>query len=37
MMEPPEGFVWQQRDAMKLRCTECGETVRAGVLDLHNC
>jgi len=37
MMDAPEGFVWEQPDAMKLRCTDCGETVRAGVLDLHRC
>lgn len=36
-MSPPDGFVWEQRDAMKLRCTDCNETVRAGVVDLHHC
>lgn len=36
-MSPPDGFVWEQRDAMRLRCTDCGESVRAGVVDLHHC
>lgn len=36
-MSPPPGFVWEQKDAMKLRCTDCGETVSAGVCDLHTC
>lgn len=36
-MSPPEGFVWEQRDAMKLRCTDCGDTVRAETCDLHIC
>lgn len=36
-MDAPDGFVWEQPDVMELRCTECGETVRAGVLDLHRC
>lgn len=35
MMEPPEPFVWEQRDAMKVRCEDCGETLRAEVVDLH--
>lgn len=37
MLEPPEGFVWEQPDAMQLRCVKCGETVRAEVVDLHGC
>lgn len=37
MLEPPEPFEWEQRDAMRLRCTDCGETVRAECLDLHEC
>lgn len=34
-MEPPAGFVWEQRDAMRLRCERCGDIVRAEVLDIH--
>jgi len=37
MIDSPPGFVWEQPDAMLLRCTDCGETVRAGVVDLHGC
>lgn len=37
MLDAPEGFVWEQPDAMELRCTDCGETVQAGVVDLHRC
>lgn len=37
MIEPPEPFVWEQRDASLCRCTDCNQTVRAGVIDLHNC
>jgi hypothetical protein len=36
-MQPPEPFIWEQRDAMKLRCTDCGETVSVGEADLHDC
>ena len=36
-MTPPEPFEWAQRDAMKLRCRDCGEIVRAEVADLHGC
>ena len=36
-MTPPEPLVWEQRDAMRLRCQDCGETVRAEVADLHGC
>lgn len=34
-MELPEPFVWVQRDALRVRCTECGETLSADVIDLH--
>ena len=34
-MELPEPFVWVQKDAMKVRCTDCGETTTADVIDLH--
>jgi len=37
MIDAPPGFVWVQPDAMKLRCTDCDEIVRAGVVDLHTC
>jgi hypothetical protein len=37
MLDAPEGFVWVQPDAMELRCTDCGQTVKAGVVDLHTC
>ena len=37
MMDAPEGFYWTQPDAMLLRCESCGEEVKAGVLDLHQC
>jgi hypothetical protein len=37
MLEPPDPLVWEQRDAMRLRCEECGETVNASVADLHPC
>jgi len=37
MLDAPEGFVWEQPDAMELRCTDCGKTVNAGVVDLHGC
>lgn len=33
-MNPPEPFVWHQRDAMQVRCTQCGEIERAETLDL---
>lgn len=36
-MKPPAPLVWEQRDAMRLRCEECGETVRAECADLHGC
>ena len=36
-MTPPEPFEWEQRDACLLRCTDCGETVRATACDLHVC
>ena len=36
-MRPPEGFTWKQKDAGKLRCEDCGETVNAVTVDLHNC
>jgi len=36
-MDTPDGFEWEQYDAMRLRCTDCGETVRAEVVDLHRC
>ena len=36
-MTPPEGFVWEQRDAMELRCTDCHSIVRAECVDLHEC
>lgn len=36
-MKPPEGFKWKQRDAGKLECTDCGETVDAVTVDLHSC
>jgi hypothetical protein len=34
---PPDPFVWEERDAAPCRCTVCGGTVRAEVLDLHRC
>jgi len=37
MMQEPPGFVWSQPDAMELQCVECGEIVRAEVVDLHTC
>jgi hypothetical protein len=37
MNRPPEPFIWEQRDAMKVRCTECGEVVKVSVCDLHTC
>jgi len=37
MIDSPPGFVWDQPDAMQLRCTECGANVRAEVVDLHTC
>lgn len=37
MIDAPEDFVWEQRDAMKLRCGDCGETVQAEVVDIHRC
>lgn len=37
MMSAPPGFGWDQPDAMKLRCLDCKEIVRAEVVDLHNC
>jgi len=37
MMDAPPGFVWETPDAMELSCTDCGETVRAEVVDLHTC
>jgi uncharacterized Zn finger protein len=36
-MNPPEPFVWEQRDALTIRCTNCGEVVRAEAADLHAC
>lgn len=35
MIDPPAPFVWKQRDAMLMLCTECNQTVRAEVIDLH--
>jgi len=35
MMELPDGYVWVQKDAMKVRCKRCGETTTADVIDLH--
>ena len=32
-----EQFVVEQEDTMTLRCTSCGETVSADVVDLHDC
>ena len=37
MIQEPPGFVWEQPDAMELRCTDCHEIVRAEVVDLHTC
>ena len=37
MIQEPPGFVWEQPDAMQLRCTNCHEIVRAEVVDLHRC
>lgn len=34
-MELPEPFTWVQRDALKVRCEDCGETLTADVIDLH--
>lgn len=36
-MTPPEPFVWEQRDAGKVRCTDCGGIEQATTLDLHTC
>ena len=36
-MKAPEGFKWAQRDALKLKCVNCNEIVKADVVDLHNC
>ena len=36
-MKAPEGFTWNQRDALKLKCVNCNEIVKADVVDLHNC
>jgi hypothetical protein len=36
-MNPPKPFVWEQRDASKVRCTECGEVMDAVTIDLHHC
>jgi len=36
-MNPPEPFEWAQRDASRVRCTACGETMQAVVIDLHHC
>jgi hypothetical protein len=36
-MNPPEPFVWDQRDAGRVRCEACGETMQAVTIDLHNC
>lgn len=32
---PPEGFTWEQPDALELRCERCAEVVRAEVVDIH--
>jgi hypothetical protein len=34
-MDLPEPFEWIQRDALRVRCTDCGEVLTADVLDLH--
>jgi len=36
-MNPPEPFVWAQRDAGRVRCGDCGETMQAVTIDLHSC
>lgn len=36
-MTPPDPFVWEQRDASKVRCTNCGEIEYAYNVDLHQC
>lgn len=36
-MNPPDPFVWEQRDASLVRCTDCEETVQVEVIDLHYC
>ena len=32
---PPEGYYWEQPDAMLLGCERCGKDVRAETVDLH--
>jgi hypothetical protein len=34
-MDLPEPFEWVQPDALRVRCTRCGEVLTADVLDLH--
>lgn len=34
-MDLPEPFVWVQRDALEVRCEDCGDTLRAEVIDIH--
>lgn len=34
-MNPPEPFIWHQRDAMEVECLDCGEIVNAVNCDLH--
>jgi len=36
-MNPPEPFVWVARDAGRVRCEDCGETMQAVTIDLHSC
>lgn len=36
-MQLPVPFVWEQRDAGRVRCDDCGETMAAETIDLHFC
>lgn len=33
----PDGFEWEQPDALTLRCLTCGSRVQAEIVDLHEC
>lgn len=35
MPEPPEGYEWEQRDASRIRCLDCGRVIGAGTVDIH--
>lgn len=34
-MELPDPFTWVQRDALRVRCEDCGDELTADVIDLH--